>query len=145
MPAPFPHRYDLDLNWQGDERCELTAPPRPPIEGGAPPEFDGKPDWWNPEHLLLASLSLCLQGTFVAIAKRAELVASSYKSRASGVLDKGSAGIGWTSIRITVDVTVPLLDVERTREILAKAKKHCIVANSLKIETTLVANVNADQ
>lgn len=143
MPAAFPHRFDVDLAWQGDERCTLAAPPRPPIVGGAPPEFDGKPDWWSPEHLLLASLALCMQGTFVVFAKRAELNASSYKTRVSGVLEKGTAGIVWTSITLTVDVTVPLADVERTREILAKSKKYCIIANSLKAETTLVANVNA--
>lgn len=143
MPAPFPHRYDVDLAWQGDARSTLAAPPRPTLVGGAPPEFDGKADWWSPEHLLLAALSLCMQGTFAAIAARAELKASSYKSRVTGVLEKGTAGIGWTSITLTVDVTVPLADVERAREVLAKSKKHCIVANSLKTETTLVANVNA--
>jgi len=143
MPTPFPHRYDLDLAWQGDARSTLNAPPRPPIVGGAPPEFDGKPEWWNPEHLTLAALSLCYQGTFAAIAGRAELAVKSYKSRVTGVLDKGAAGIAWTSFTLTVDVTVPLADVERTREILTKAKKHCIVANALKTETTLVANVNA--
>jgi organic hydroperoxide reductase OsmC/OhrA len=143
MPPQFPHRFDVDLAWLGDARCSLDAPPRPPIVGGAPPEFDGKPDWWSPEHLLLASLQLCLQGTFTAIAKRAELLAAGYRSRATGILEKGAAGIAWTSITITVDLTVATADVERAREVLAKAKKHCIIANALKTETTLVANVNA--
>src|SRR5262245_21712229 len=93
MMAPLPHRYEVHLDWPGHGGAELTAGPRPPIEGGVPPEFDGRDSWWSPEHLLLSSLSLCL---------------------------------------LRVELEVDPADAERARTLVAKAKKHCLVASALR-------------
>ncbi len=143
MPKPFPHHFEIETSWSGEGGSTISAGTRPKLVGGAPPEFDGRADWWSPEHLLLSALALCLQGTFDAIAGRAELSASSYRSRAKGTLEKTTQGIVFTSLELTVDLTVAAADVERAKEVLEKAKKHCIVANALKTETRLVANVTA--
>jgi organic hydroperoxide reductase OsmC/OhrA len=145
MATPFPHRYDVALAWEGHGGAALTAGPRPMIEGGAPPEFDGKDGWWSPEHLLLSSLSLCLMTTFQAVTQKAHLPIEHYESRAEAVLDRTSTGLGFTGLVLHVHVKVGSADqVERARGLLIKAKSHCIVANALMPPVHLEASVTAD-
>jgi hypothetical protein len=54
MASPFPHHYDVKLV-VGNGSAILTGRSRPAIVGGPPPEFDGRAEWWSPEHLLLSS------------------------------------------------------------------------------------------
>ncbi len=143
MPHAFPHRYAAELEPKDESTSLLKAPPRPPLVGGNPPEFDGNAEWWSPEHLLLSALQLCFRGTFNALSARAGVKARSYQTRAEATLDKTEAGIVFTRIKLIAAVTVPAADVERTKELLAKAKKHCIISNQLKTEPTLEANVRA--
>jgi len=144
MATEFPHRYDVALAWEGHGGAALTAGPRPMIEGGAPPEFDGKDTWWSPEHLLLSSLSLCLMTTFQAVAGKARLPVEHYDSRAEGVLDRIPTGLGFTGLTLRVNVRVGSPEqVERARQLLAKAKAHCIVANALVPPVHLDASVTA--
>jgi organic hydroperoxide reductase OsmC/OhrA len=145
MATQFPHRYDVALAWDGGHGgAALTAGPRPVIEGGAPPQFDGKDAWWSPEHLLLSSLSLCLMTTFQAITEKARLEVAHYDSHAEAVLDRTPGGLGFTRLVLHVEVKVPAADqVERARQLLIKAKSHCIVANALMPPVHLDAQVTA--
>ena len=142
MTAPFPHRYRVELSLQ-DQGALLSAPPRPTIVGGAPAEFDGRDDWWSPEGLLLASVSLCVETTYRAFARRQELLLLGWSSRAEGVLDKTPAGLGFTSIRLDVDLVVSPEDVGRAEKLVDTVKQHCLVSNSLKPTVTVAARVSA--
>jgi organic hydroperoxide reductase OsmC/OhrA len=115
----------------------LEAPPREPIEGGAPSEFGGRDSWWSPEHLLLSALGLCLLTTFEALARKARLTVLGYSSRAEATLDRTAAGLAFTALGLRVQVEVAPADAERTPRLLASAKKHCLVANALAIPVTL--------
>ena len=142
MASPFPHRYDVRL-YGGSSGAILAADHRPEIVGGAPPEFDGRAEWWSPEHLLLSSVALCLMTTFQAFARKSRLDVVSYESRVEGVLDKQTAGIGFTAIRLKVELRVADADRARAEQLLHSAKRHCIVANALKPAVELEAVVEA--
>jgi organic hydroperoxide reductase OsmC/OhrA len=142
MTAPFPHRYRVALELQ-DQSAVLSAGARPAITGGAPSEFDGRDDWWSPEGLLLASLSLCVETTFQAFARRQGLPVLGWSSHAEGVLDKTPAGLTFTSIRLDVELTVHPEDVERAEKLFETAKRHCIVSNSLKPPVSAAVRVIA--
>lgn len=129
MNAPFPHRYEVALTGGGDSLGALHAGPRPAIEGGPPPEFGGGDSRWSPEHLLLASASLCLMTTFASIAAKSKLAVSGYESRAEGLLDKTPEGMRFT--RILLKVSIRAVDADKASRLLDLAKKHCIVSNSL--------------
>jgi organic hydroperoxide reductase OsmC/OhrA len=131
MPSAFPHHYDVEVV-AGSSGGAVLASGRPDIIGGAPPEFDGRADWWSPEHLLLSALGLCLMTTFQAFAARAGLHVARYASRVDGVLDKTPSGLAFTSIRVVVDLGVSEADQARAQQLLASAKRHCIVSNALK-------------
>lgn len=141
--APFPHRYDVTLEWEAGAVAALESAPRTPIAGGAPPEFGGTDAWWSPEQLLLGAASLCLMTTFQALAARKELPVQAYRTRAEGVLDRTAGGLAFTSVVLDVTVTVAAIDVVRAEQLLCDAKQHCIVANSLKVPIELRASVQA--
>jgi organic hydroperoxide reductase OsmC/OhrA len=143
MPKPFPHAYTCELEVRDDASSVLKAPPRPALIGGNPPEFDGSDAWWSPEHLLLSSLQVCFRGTWNALIAKPGIKASKFATRAEAVLEKGPAGITFTSITLTAFVTVPAAQVDAARDLLAKAKKYCIISNQLKTEPTLVTEVTA--
>jgi organic hydroperoxide reductase OsmC/OhrA len=142
-PQRFPHHYEVGLEWSGNGAGLLTAPPRPAIAGGAPPQFQGSEEWWSPEHLLLSAVSLCLMTTFRVFAVKEKLAVSRYSSRVKGILDKTAAGIAFTSIVLHVELTVPAAEAERAETVLHTAKKYCIVSNSLTTLVDLRSTVNA--
>jgi organic hydroperoxide reductase OsmC/OhrA len=142
MPAPFPHHYDVRLSTTG-ESSVLGGGHRPDIVGGPPVEFDGSDRWWSPEHLLLSAVALCFTTTFQAFAARARLQVVQFRAQAHGVLDKTTGGLGFTSIRLAVDLQVDGADRARTEQLLQKAKRHCIVANALKTPVELEVLLDA--
>jgi organic hydroperoxide reductase OsmC/OhrA len=142
MPTPFPHRYDVRFEAWGPEGW-LTSGIRPPIEGGAPLEFDGRGDVWSPEHLLLSSLALCHFTTFRALARKARLAVIRYKGKADGELSKTAEGLAFTKLELDVVVQVRPGDAGRAEELLGAAKKHCLVANTLRVPVLLQARAEA--
>lgn len=132
MTAPFPHRYETALAWTGESRGVLSAPPRPDLPGGPPPEFGGRATDWSPEHLLLASANLCLMATFMAIGGKNGLKVLEYSSVARGTLDNGLDGVAFTEVLIKVKVRVPQGEEAKAGRTLEAAKRHCIVSNSLR-------------
>jgi organic hydroperoxide reductase OsmC/OhrA len=145
MPMPFPHHYDVCLTWSGDSSARISAGARPPIEGGAPPEFDGSDAWWSPEQLLLSSVGLCFLTTFQAIARRRGLKVEGLGCRAEVALEKLPTGLGFSGLVLHVHAGVTAAaDEPAVREALAQAKKHCIVGNALMppvhVEATVVVS-----
>lgn len=141
MPSPFPHRYETGLRWIRSREAVLTAGGAPPIEGAPPPQFDGPADRWSPEALLLSAAELCLMTTFLAVAERAKLTVADYQSKTAASLDKTAEGLAFTRVVIHVRLSVYADDAARAKELLLKAKKHCIVSNALKTPPALEVDV----
>lgn len=139
---PLPHQYTMTLEGRAKGPGILTAPSGLSIEGGPPPEFDGSDQWWSPEHLLLAATSLCLWTTFQALAARKQLVAFHYRCETHATLDKTSAGLAFTAIRLRVSFDVAsAVDVVLATELVRKAERMCLVSNSLKTPVTVDVDI----
>ncbi len=138
--APFPHHYEIAVEGQG-VAARLLAPPCPELRGGAPAAFGGRDDWWSPEHLLLASLGLCLKTTFDALAAKSALEVSSYGSTVRATLDKSAQGLTFTLVRADIQVHVAAHDAERTRRVLDDAQRWCLVSNALRVPVEVHAVV----
>jgi organic hydroperoxide reductase OsmC/OhrA len=143
MMAPFPHRYTIDLTRTGHTLATIDASPRPPIEGGAPPEFGGDQAHWSPEHLLLSAIGLCMYTTFEVFAARAKLEILGWSCHVEGQLDKTAGGLAFTSFFARIELVVMPADVERARELLTRSNQHCIVSNALRTPVTIEAQVMA--
>jgi organic hydroperoxide reductase OsmC/OhrA len=135
-PAAFPHHYAVTL-----EDRRLAAPPRAPIDVGAPPQFGGRDDVWSPEELLVGATLECLWTTFEAYARHDQLAFDGWRGGGVGVLDKGPTGPAFTSISLSVELTVAAADTERARRILDKAERHCIISNALRVPVTMQATI----
>ncbi len=136
-PAAFPHRYTVTL-----EDRRLAAPPRAPIAVGAPPQFGGSDMVWSPEELLVGAALECLWTTFEAYARHDQLEVAGWRGSGVGVLDKGPTGPVFTSLTLSVEMTVAAADVERARRLLDTAEKHCIISNALRVAVTVEATIH---
>ncbi|MCC6993980.1 MAG: OsmC family protein [Deltaproteobacteria bacterium] len=143
MPARFPHNYQVSLVRLADHSASIASGGATTLSGGPPVQFDGRDDVWSPEQLLVGAASLCLMTTFEAVSRRAQLAIDGYRCSAEGILDKTAAGIVFTRIDLAVTLTVAPEHEARARELLATAKKHCIISNSLKAPVELSVTIEA--
>ena len=121
---------------------QLLAPPRAPIAAGPPPQFGGTDQVWSPEELLVAAVLECLWTTFEAYARREALDARDWSGTGLATLDKAAGGPTFTSMILTVELSVPAGDEDRARRLLATAEKHCIISNALRVPVTVEARIH---
>jgi organic hydroperoxide reductase OsmC/OhrA len=143
MATRMPLQFEVNLVRAADGRAVLEGAGKPPIVGGAPPEFGGSASVWSPEHLLLCASALCYLTTFQWLASGSGLRYDDFGCRAEGSVAKTPAGLAFTGIRLFVRVVVSPGDGARAREVLDAAKRSCLVAQSLRPPTDLVAEVVA--
>ena len=80
-------RYTNNLTWDKARRGNTSAPGKPQMEIGSPPEFKGEPGVWCPEELLVAALNGCLMLTFISLAQSKGVQFVAYESTAEGLLE----------------------------------------------------------
>jgi organic hydroperoxide reductase OsmC/OhrA len=102
------HRYTVNVEWTGnrgtgtatyrgyDRRHEISAPglPKSPIAGSSDRSFRGDASCWNPEELLIASLSACHKLWYLHLCAEADVVVDSYVDHASGSMVEEADGGG---------------------------------------------------
>lgn len=145
--ATIEHHYKLTVEWTGntgagtagyrayERRHEITssAGAKPVIPGSSDPAFRGDRDRWNPEELLVASLSACHQLWYLHLCADAGIVVTAYVDRAEGIMAEEPDGSGrFTSVVLHPVVTVlPESDVERARALHDEAHALCYIARSV--------------
>jgi peroxiredoxin-like protein len=131
--ASEPYFYKTEIAWKLGRRGELRSLGLPPLAISTPPEFKGESGFWTPEHLFVAAAEACLMATFIAIAENSGLPIVSYRSTASGRLERvENAGLRFTEILIVPEVQVEHPEDEtRAARIMGKAEKGCLIANSI--------------
>lgn len=139
MPAPFPHHYETRLVRTLSSRARIEAPQRAAIAGGPSPEFDGDATSWSAEHLLLSSIGLSLLQTFEALAAVDGIDLLAWDAVVSGTLARNSQGLELT--RFHVDIHVEVSDVERARQALTDAQRHCAVSKVLRTPIEIDATI----
>jgi organic hydroperoxide reductase OsmC/OhrA len=125
MPENKIFFYDSKLEWKGAKEGDLSVAGLAPVVVGAPPEFNGREDTWSPEHLFVASVNGCFMLTFLAIAENSNPPLLSYRSTASGKLERVQGG-GYQITEVTIKPTVVIASAEdlgRAGRILEKATK----------------------
>jgi organic hydroperoxide reductase OsmC/OhrA len=138
------HRYEVALTWTGDRgrgtadygaygrEHRLEAAGKPALEGSSDPAFRGDPTRWNPEELLVASLSACHMLWYLHLAADAGVVVLEYVDGAEGSMRESSAGGAFEEVRLRPRVTVAAPDqVEPARALHAEAHARCFIARSV--------------
>ena len=140
---PFPHRYHVQAKGGASGSVLVTAPDAPALDTQAPPEFDGPPGYWSPESLLVASVADCYILSFRAVARASKLEWTSLDVDVEGVLDRVEGVTRFVSF--TVRPRLEIVSAERetlARTVLDKAKRTCLVTNSLTAACELVPTVH---
>jgi organic hydroperoxide reductase OsmC/OhrA len=130
-----PYFYETHLYWTKKRRGLVEVAELPPITTSPPPEFQGEPGYWTPEHLLVAALESCLMTTFLAVAEKSRLEVVSYRSSALATLESDkSGGLGFTRVLVRPIIKVHREeDASKARRLMEKAEKHCLVTKALSV------------
>ncbi|OKH83160.1 peroxiredoxin [Mycobacterium sp. ST-F2] len=142
------HHYELDVTWTGntgtgtsgyreyDRAHDVTADGKPTILGSADPAFRGDPQRWNPEELLVVSLSQCHMLWVLALCSQEGIVVTGYTDHPSGTMTQTPDGGG----HFTEVVLRPVVQIadDRHRDALTdvheRAHHLCFIANSVNFD-----------
>ncbi|MDG6402783.1 OsmC family protein [Pseudomonas quasicaspiana] len=139
------HHYEVQVTWTGNQgegtssyrtysrSHVIQAEGKPSIEGSSDPSFRGDPKRWNPEELLLASLSACHKLWYLGLCAEAGIVVLEYEDKAEGTMVEESDGAGqFTSVVLKPKVTLaPGSDIEGAHALHKTAHEKCFIARSV--------------
>lgn len=139
------HHYETTIEWLGNRgtgtsgyreygrELLLSADGKHSIDGSADRTFHGNADRWNPEDLLVASLSQCHMLSYLHVAVLRGIVVTAYTDTALGTMETTPDGGGrFTSVVLRPLVTITSMEmmdaaIDAHREASAK----CFIANSV--------------
>ncbi|MGH6952755.1 MAG: OsmC family protein [Alphaproteobacteria bacterium] len=138
------HRYAVSLEWTGNlgqgtagyrayaRSLALKAAGKPTIEGSSDPAFRGDPSRWNPEDLLVASLSACHMLWYLDLCAEAGIVVTAYRDDATGVMEEDRVGGRFTGVVLRPRVTVAAgADLALAERLHGEAHAKCFIARSV--------------
>lgn len=139
------HHYKIHVVWTGNtgsgtknyqsyERAhEIIVPGKPTIAGSSDPAFRGDKHRWNPEELLLASLSTCHKLWYLGLCAQAGIVVLAYEDKAEGFMVEEPSGAGqFTEAVLKPRVTIAAeSDVAMAHALHHKAHEMCFIARSV--------------
>jgi organic hydroperoxide reductase OsmC/OhrA len=140
------HTYDCTITWTGNRgtgtssyrdysRDYTIAAPGKAAEllGSSDPAFRGDAKRYNPEDLLVASLSGCHMLSYLHLAAMAGVVVIAYRDDAVGVMSEDKEKGGFF-VRVTLRPQVTIAagsDAAKARELHEPAHAKCFIANSV--------------
>ncbi|WP_296077591.1 OsmC family protein [uncultured Agrobacterium sp.] len=148
------HHYTVKVTWTGnrgagtsgyreyDRDHVISAEGKPDIVGSSDPAFRGDPKRWNPEELILASISACHKLWYLHFCAVSGVVVSDYvdEPEATMVLKKDGAG-NFTEAVLKPVVTLAKGDPQTAQELHAEAHDKCFIAASvnfpIRVEPTI--------
>ena len=132
------YTYKTTIVWQGKKKGIIQTQENPTINVAAPPEFGGPPNIWSPEQLFTASVGSCLMNTFLFFAEMLRIGIHSYRSTATGHMEKTPDGLRFTAIDVVISADVDEEeDVQKAKNLQSKLEKYCPISISLRCPVKL--------
>lgn len=148
------HRYTVQVKWTGnrgtgtsgyrdyDRNHVISADGKPDIAGSSDPAFRGDPARWNPEELLLASISACHKLWYLHFCAVSGVVVSDYEDAPDGTMVLTREGGGhFTEVVLKPVITLAKGDPQTAIELHHDAHEKCFIANSvnfpIRVEPTI--------
>jgi organic hydroperoxide reductase OsmC/OhrA len=139
------HGYEVRVVWTGNDGTgtrtyrgyrrdhQIAAPGKAPIAGSSDPAFRGDPARWNPEELLVASLSACHKLWYLGLCSQSGVNVLSYEDDARGVMTEEPGGAGqFTAVMLRPRVVIDAAsDAALARDLHRKAHAMCFIARSV--------------
>jgi organic hydroperoxide reductase OsmC/OhrA len=151
------HHYALTATWQGNRGTgtsgyrdysrdvTIAVDGKPELLASADKPFRGDPGRWNPEDMLIASLSECHLLSFLHACVSAGVVVVSYIDRAGGVMrEDGKGGGAFIEVMLRPEVVVADASmIEAAERAHDDAHRMCFIANSVNFPVRHEASVSA--
>ena len=141
---PKLHTYDIQVTWTGDlgsgtssyraynRDHEVSATGRSPILGSSDPAFRGDASRWNPEQLLVSSLSQCHMLSYLHLCGVSGVVVTSYTDHALGTMEQTADGGHFTEAVLRPHVEVASAEMaDKALALHTDAHRACFIANSV--------------
>jgi organic hydroperoxide reductase OsmC/OhrA len=142
------HNYTATIKWTGNkgkgtsnyrsfERSHsITIDGKQELLCSADPAFRGDKTKYNPEELLLASLSSCHMLWYLHLCAESGVIVLEYIDKATGTMLENSDGSGYFSlVNLNPKVVVTSASMlEKANTLHKKANKLCFIANSMNFE-----------
>ncbi|WP_397452885.1 OsmC family protein [Pseudomonas sp. NA-150] len=152
------HHYNVKIVWTGNEGTGtasyrgysrshvIQGKGKQPIDGSSDPSFRGDPTRWNPEELLLASLSACHKLWYLSLCAEAGVVVVAYEDDAQGEMVEGAGGAGqFSSVVLRPKVILACgADVEKAVALHHKAHEMCFIARSVNFPVSHAPEVSVE-
>ena len=139
------HEYRVRVTWTGNEGAgtafhlgysrahRISAAGKPAIGGSSDPSFRGDPARWNPEELLLASLSACHKLWYLGLCATRGVTVLAYEDDAEGQMVEEDGGAGqFSSVLLRPRVTIAAgSDLALAEALHGEANRLCFIARSV--------------
>jgi organic hydroperoxide reductase OsmC/OhrA len=144
------HTYRVTVEWTGNRgpgtanqagysrAHTISAGAKPPIDGSSDPAFRGDAARWNPEELLLASISACHKLWYLGLCAKAGVSVLSYRDEAEATMVEQADGAG----RFVSAVLRPIVNIDAGSDVAVATQLHhdahcyCFIANSVNFPVT---------
>ena len=138
------HRYTVQVKWTGNRGTgtsgyrdysrdhTISAGGKPDIAGSSDPAFRGDAERWNPEELLLASVSACHKLWYLHLCAVSGIVVSEYVDEPEGTMVLTTDGAGqFSKVVLKPVITITRGDAQLAEKLHHDAHEKCFIANSV--------------
>lgn len=140
---PYPHLYTVTAEGSASGAVSVVSAGLTTMATAPPPEFDGPGGVWSPETLLVAAVADCFILTFRGVSRAARFEWVGLEAHVDGTLERISGVTQFVRYITRAKLTVlSNADHAKARELLERAEKLCLVANSLRGERALEVQVH---
>lgn len=152
------HRYQTQVLWTGNlgqgtanyrayERShEMLVEGKPLIVGSSDPTFRGDKTKYNPEELLVSSISACHMLWYLHLCAEASVVVTHYLDQAVGTMLETEDGSGrFAEVVLKPAVTIaPSSDKRQAEKLHEQAHHFCFIANSMNFPILCEPSIQID-
>lgn len=139
------HSYQVSVRWIGNlgqgtrtyagykRDHEISVAGKPPLPGSSDPNFRGDASRYNPEELLVASLSTCHMLWYLHLCSSSGIVVTNYQDEATGAMSETAEGGGhFTAVTLRPRISIAAGgNTDLALELHDKAHHLCFIANSV--------------
>jgi organic hydroperoxide reductase OsmC/OhrA len=144
------HHYSVSMTWTGnrgegtqnyrayDRDHILRVEGKADIPASSDPSFRGSPSRYNPEELMVASLSSCHMLWYLHLCSVNHIVVTDYRDQATGTMMERADGSGYfREVELCPVITITEEGmISKARELHGEAKRFCFIANSVNFPVT---------
>lgn len=150
------HKYSIQLTWKGnkgtgtqsytsyDRIYAISAQGKEDIQGSSDPNYKGDASKWNPEELLLSSLSACHMLWYLHLCANKKIVITEYRDDPIGFLAVEKSGEGRFQ-KVTLQPTIIITDaqkIEEAQKIHDEAHHKCFIAQSVNFPVEIAPKIS---